>query len=58
MSVFPETPTMLLTRIAVESTGEDQSVWTEFFELYEPAMRLYLVNRGIDELKAEVADFI
>lgn len=53
MSVFPETPTMLLTRIAVLSTGEDQSVWTEFFELYEPAMRLYLVNRGIDELKAE-----
>jgi len=47
MSVFPETPTTLLTRIASELSGEaDEAAWTEFFELYEPAMRGFLVRRG------------
>ena len=46
MSVFPETPTMLLTRIAMRISGEDEAVWTEFFELYEPAMRTYLLGQG------------
>jgi RNA polymerase sigma factor (sigma-70 family) len=53
MSIFPETPTMLLTRIAMQATGEDESVWTEFFELYEPAMRVYLIARGVNESKVD-----
>ena len=53
MSVFPETPTMLLTRIAMQISGEDESVWTEFFELYEPAMRSYLLGQGAKESKVD-----
>ena len=53
MSVFPETPTMLLTRIAMQISGEDEAVWTEFFELYEPAMRSYLLGQGAKESKVD-----
>lgn len=53
MSVFPETPTSLLTRIAMQVTGEDEVVWTEFFELYTPAMRTYLLGRGVRETEAD-----
>lgn len=47
MSTFPETPTALLTRIAADLSGEaDAAAWTEFFNLYEPAMRSFLEWRG------------
>ena len=49
MSLFPDTPTMLLTRIAAQASGEDAAVWSEFFELYTPVMRTFLGLRGIDE---------
>jgi len=50
MSAFPDTPTSLLTRIAAELSGEsDELAWTEFFELYEPAMRGFLQRRGLDD---------
>lgn len=53
MSMFPDTPTMLLTRIAMQVSGEDESVWTEFFELYTPVMRAYLFSREVDAQAAE-----
>jgi len=50
MSAFPNTPTALLTRIAFELSGDaDELAWTEFFELYEPAMRDFLRRRGLDD---------
>lgn len=48
MSVFPRTPTSLLTRIAADMSGENETVWTEFFELYEPAMRDFLLRHGAE----------
>lgn len=38
MSVFPETPTTLLTRLAARAEGTDETSWARFFELYQPAM--------------------
>jgi len=50
MSDFPNTPTSLLTRIAAELSGQaDETAWTEFFELYEPAMRSFLEGRGLND---------
>lgn len=46
MSVFPKTPTALLTRIAADAAGEDEAVWTELVELYQPAMRGFLLKHG------------
>ena len=46
MSVFPKTPTALLTRIAADAAGEDETVWTELVELYQPAMRGFLLKHG------------
>ena len=37
MSVFPETPSTLLTRLAARAEGTDESSWARFFELYQPA---------------------
>jgi len=52
MSTFPETPTALLTRIAAEQSGEsDEAAWTEFFALYEPAMRGFLLRRGLEDVE-------
>ena len=46
MSAFPKTPTALLTRIAADAAGEDEAVWTELVELYQPAMRGFLLKHG------------
>lgn len=48
MSMFPDTPTMLLTKIAMQASGEDVAVWTEFFDLYTPVMRSFLLLRGVE----------
>ena len=56
MSMFPNTPTLLLTRIAADISGEDPTAWTEFFELYTPAMRIYLSHHGVEE--SEIEDII
>ncbi len=47
MSMFPDTPTALLTRIAANVSGEDEAFWYEFVELYEPTMRTFLTSKGI-----------
>lgn len=44
MSAFPKTPTALLTRIAADAAGEDEAVWAELVELYQPAMRGFLLK--------------
>ena len=49
MSAFPKTPTALLTRIAADAAGEDEAVWTELVELYQPAMRGFLLKRGTQD---------
>ena len=49
MSAFPNTPTALLTRIAADAAGEDEAVWTELVELYQPAMRGFLLKRGTQD---------
>ena len=56
MSVFPKTPTALLTRIAANATGEDEAVWTELVELYQPAMRGFLLKRGAQD--SDVDDLV
>lgn len=59
MSVFPDTPTALLTRIASELSGEaDEAAWTEFFELYEPAMRGFLERRGCGSAAEDVVQTV
>ena len=47
MSAFPDTPTALLTRIAADVSGENQAIWYEFVELYDPTMRTYLSCKGV-----------
>ena len=59
MSAFPNTPSALLTRIAADAAGEDEAVWTELVELYQPAMRGFLLKHGaqasdIDDLVQNV----
>lgn len=46
MSVFPETSTTLLAKLAAQKTGEDEMAWVRFFELYEPAIRKFAELRG------------
>jgi RNA polymerase sigma-70 factor (ECF subfamily) len=53
MSLIPDTPTMLLTRLALQASGEDEAAWTEFFELYTPVMRRFLAFRDVDAGQAE-----
>ena len=48
MSIFPETSTTLLAKLAARRTGEDESTWVRFFELYEPAIRKFVELRGSD----------
>ena len=56
MSAFPMTPTALLTRIAADAAGEDEAVWTELVELYQPAMRGFLLKHGAQD--SEVDDIL
>ena len=35
MSVFPDTPVSMLARIAKNVTGESESVWAQFFGMYQ-----------------------
>ena len=56
MSAFPKTPTALLTQIAADAAGEDEAVWTELVELYQPAMRGFLLKHGAQD--SEVDDIL
>lgn len=42
MKFFPETSTTLLRTLCAEATGERESAWTRFFDLYTPAIRSFV----------------
>ena len=45
MSAFPDTPVSLLARFAVQVTGENESGWVRFFEMYRsPIMKFAEYN--------------
>jgi len=58
MSAFPETPATLLVKLASQVTGEDESNWVRFADLYIPAMRDFAKSRGdgrnVDDVVQEV----
>ena len=56
MSAFPNTPTALLTRIAANASGEDEALWVELVELYQPAMRGFLLKHGAQD--SDVDDLV
>ena len=58
MSGFPNTPVELLTRIASDASGENETVWAELISLYQPAMREFLRKRAIsaDEIEDIMQD--
>ena len=58
MSAFPETPATLLVKLAAQVTGEDESNWVRFVDLYVPAIREFVRHRGdgrdVDDVVQEV----
>ena len=46
MSLFPNTPVTLLARMAAHITGESESGWVRFFELYQPVIRKFAEYTG------------
>lgn len=50
MSAFPETSVTLLRKLAAQVTGEDESNWVRFADLYMPAIRDFVRGRatGVD----------
>ena len=48
MSSFPDTPTRLLRVMAAQPvTTEDEFVWEQFVELYEPVIRAFVALEGV-----------
>lgn len=43
--MFPDTPSTLLTRLSAHIDGSDESDWTRFFDLYQPAMVKFVSAR-------------
>lgn len=46
MRAFPETPATLLVKLAAQVTGEDESNWVRFADLYVPAIRSFAERHG------------
>lgn len=46
MSAFPETSATLLVKLAAQATGEDESNWVRFADLYVPAIRDFARTHG------------
>lgn len=44
--MIPDTPQTLLRRIAEYADGDDDAEWTKFAELYEPVIRMYILQFG------------
>ena len=55
MSEFPDTPVSLLARMAAQVTGEQESSWVRFFELYQPVIRKFAEFCGA---KADAEDVV
>ncbi len=58
MSIFPQTPTTLITRLAAAMTGEDEANWAKFFELYQPAMVSFVESFGLARSAMEAEDVV
>ena len=58
MSVFPDTPAMLLARLAAAATGEAEDDWTRFFAQYEPVIRRFAASLGAFSDSEDVAQEI
>ncbi|MCR5414713.1 MAG: hypothetical protein K6F50_08335 [Kiritimatiellae bacterium] len=58
MSIFPKTPTTLITRLAAAMTGEDEANWVKFFELYQPAMVVFVESFGLARSTMEAEDVV
>ncbi len=46
MSKIPDTPVTLIARLASQITGEDETAWAKFFELYQPVIRHFAEYAG------------
>lgn len=55
--MFPDTPSTLLTRLAAQIDGSDESDWARFFELYHPAM-VHFVNGRRGTLPIDADDVV
>ena len=48
MSGFPDTPVKLLPKLSLPPVApEYEAAWTQFVELYEPAIRAFIVAEGV-----------
>ena len=55
MSAFPDTPKTLLSRMAAQVTGESETSWVRFFDLYQPVIRKFAEYVGA---KGEAEDVV
>lgn len=55
MSVFPDTPVSLLSRMVARVTGESEASWVRFFNLYQPVIRKFAEYAGA---KGETEDVV
>ena len=46
MSALPDTPVTMLARLAARVTGESESAWVRFFDLYQPVIRRFAEYAG------------
>ena len=44
--MIPDTPQTLLKKIAEYANGDDAAEWSQFVELYEPVIRMYIMQSG------------
>lgn len=58
MSVFPDTPVTLLSRMAAERTGESEADWTKFFNLYQPVISGFARSVGAGSEAEDIAQEI
>lgn len=58
MSAFPDTPQSLIARIAARTTGENESDWVRFFEIYQPVIRKFAAFSGAKNDSEDVAQEI
>ena len=55
MRDFPATPQSLLVKVVAQVTGERESTWTRFFELYRPVIIKFAEDLGAREEAEDVA---
>lgn len=55
MSAFPDTPVTLVARMAARMTGESETGWVRFFDLYQPVIRKFAESLGAKGDSEDVA---